>query len=155
MKRGLTFEMPNKYGKLLGKLLKPIDISAFNWCIGGGESYKVVNNQLAEDLFTFDKEVIEGAALKNLLENNEYYIIFADLKAYPKGKEFSHIETYEDFLISNCELVFLVVDSSYTTIYCKDQSAIEYLYKNALKCGFENIDYLTDENDARTSLTAF
>ena len=155
MKRGLTLEIPNKYGSLLGEVLKPIDITTFSWCIGGGESYKVVNNQLDEDLFSFDKEIIEGLELKNLLENNKYYIIFTDLKAYPKGKEFLHIETYEDFMISNCELVLLIVDCSYTTIYCKNQGVIELLYKNAIEFGFENVNYLTDENDAQTSLIAF
>ncbi|PGC28162.1 hypothetical protein COM11_18930 [Bacillus pseudomycoides] len=36
---------------------------------------------------------MEGADLKKLLENNVYYIIFADLQAYPKDKV-SEIETY-------------------------------------------------------------
>jgi len=49
MKRGLTLEIPNKYGSFLGEVLKPIDITTFSWCIGYGESYKVVNNQLDED----------------------------------------------------------------------------------------------------------
>lgn len=155
MMRGLTFEIPNRYGSLLGEVLKPVDITAFSWRIGGGESYKVVNDQLDEDLFSFDKEIIEGSELKNLLENNKYYIIFTDLKAYPKGKELLHIETYEDFIISNCELALLVVDCSYAAIYCKNQGAIELLYKNAIECGFENVKYLTDENDLQSSLIAF
>ena len=153
--RGLTFEIPNRYGSLLGEVLKPVDITAFSWRIGGGESYKVVNDQLDEDLFSFDKEIIEGSELKNLLENNKYYIIFTDLKAYPKGKELLHIETYEDFIISNCELALLVADCSYAAIYCKNQGAIELLYKNAIECGFENVKYLTDENDLQSSLIAF
>lgn len=60
---------------MLGEVLKPIDITTFSWRIGGGESYKVVNDQLDEALFSFDKEIIEGTELKNLLENNKYYII--------------------------------------------------------------------------------
>lgn len=50
MKRGLTFEIPKKYGSFLGEVLKLIDITTFSWCIGCGESYQVVNNQLDEDL---------------------------------------------------------------------------------------------------------
>lgn len=155
MKRGLTFEIPNKYGSLLGEVLKPVDITTFNWRIGDGESYKVVNNQLDEDLFSFGKEVIEGSELKNLLENNKYYSIFADLKAYPKGEKCLNLESYKDFMKSACEFVLLVVDCSYTTIYCKNQDVIELLYKNAIEYGFENVNYLTDENDARTRLIAF
>ena len=39
MKRGVSFEIANKYGSLLGEVLKPIDITAFSWRIGNGESY--------------------------------------------------------------------------------------------------------------------
>lgn len=155
MKRGLTFEIPKKYGSVLGEVLKPIDITKYSWCIGSGEAYKVINNQLDKDLFPSGEEVIEGAQLITRLDNNEYYIIFTDLKAYPKGKEFSSIENYADFKISTCELALLVVDSIYVTIYCKDSEAIELLYKNAIECGFEKVDFITDENDPRTSLTAF
>ena len=155
MKRGLTLEIPNKYGSLLGEVLKPIDITTFNWCIGGGESYKVVDNQLDEGLFPVGKDIIEGVELKNLLENNEYYLIFADLKAYPNDDEFFYIKNYEDFMLSNCEIVLLVVDSSFIEIYCKNQEVIELLYKNAIECRFENIKYITDEIDPQKSLIAF
>lgn len=154
MKRGVSFEIPNKYGSLLGEALKPIDITAFSWRIGNGESYIIVNNELDKELFSGDKEVIEGVELRSLLENNKYYVIFADLQAYPKG-ELSNIETYDEFLKSNCELILLVVDSCYVTIYCKNKGTIELLYKNATDCGFEDVIYITDENDTRTSLSAW
>jgi hypothetical protein len=154
MKRGISFEIPNKYGSLLGEVLKPIDITAFSWRIGNGESYIIVNNGLDKELFSGDKEVIEGVELRSLLENNKYYVIFADLQAYPK-EEFSDIETYDEFLKSNCELILLVVDSCYVTIYCKNKGTIELLYKNATDCGFEDVIYITDENDTRTRLSAW
>ena len=107
-------------------MLKPIDITAFSWRIGNGESYIIVNNELDKELFSGDKEVIEGVELRSLLENNKYYVIFADLQAYPK-EEFSDIETYDEFLKINCELILLVVDSCYVTIYCKNKGTIELL----------------------------
>lgn len=154
MKRGISFEIPNERGSFLGEVLKPIDITAFSWQIGSGESYIAakMDDELKEVLFPEDKNVIDGAALKDLLENNKYYIIFADLQAYPKG-EFSEIETYAEFIESKCELILLVVDCSYVTIYCKNKEAIELLYKNANDCGFEFVEYITDENDTRTSLS--
>ncbi|ARK30222.1 DUF2691 family protein [Halalkalibacter krulwichiae] len=154
MKRGISFEIPNEYGTFLGEVLKPIDTTVFSWRIGNGESYIVVDDELDEELFSEDKKAIEGAELKKLLENNKYYIIFADLQAYPKD-EFSDIETYEDFIKSQCELVLLVVDSCYVTIYCKNKETIELLYKNATQCGFEDVEYITDENDTRTRLSAW
>lgn len=154
MKRGISFEIPNEYGTLLGEVLKPIDTTVFSWRIGNGESYIVVDDELNEELFSEDKKAIEGSELKNLLENNMYYIIFADLQAYPKG-EFSDIETYEEFIESQCELVLLVVDSCYVTIYCKNKETIELLYKNATEYGFKNVKYITDENDTRTMLSVW
>ena len=95
---------------------------------------------------------MDGIELKHLIENKTYYMIFADLQAYPKGT-LSHIKTYEEFIESQCELVLLVADCSYVTIYCKNKGTLEWLYKNAVECGFEDVTYITDENDARTRLS--
>lgn len=105
MKRGISFEIPNKYGSLLGDVLKPIDVTAFSWRIGNGESYIIVNNELDKELFPGDKEVIEGVELRNLLEDNKYYVIFADLQAYPKN-EFSDIGPMMNFLKVNVNLFY-------------------------------------------------
>ncbi|PFO77448.1 DUF2691 family protein [Bacillus cereus] len=157
MKRGLSFQLPNtnNYDSCLGDVLKPIDISTFDWRVSPVESYLVVNDELDldKDLFETDNELMEDANLKKLLENNIYYIIFADLQAYPKGKV-SEIKTYEEFVKSECELVLFVVDSCYTVIYCKDKEKLELLYKNAKDFGFENIQFITDENDTRTIIRA-
>lgn len=154
MKRGISFESPNEYGTILGEVLKPIDTTVFKWRIGNGESYIVVDDELDEALFSEDKKAIEGTELKKLIENNKYYIISADLQSYPKD-EFSEIKTYDDFVESQCQLVLLVVDSCYFTIYCRNKETIELLYKNATDCGFENIKYITDENDTRTRLSVW
>ena len=154
MKRGISFKLPNEYGTFLGDILKPIDISSFSWRIGEVETYQIINNELCEALFPEDKEIIEGIALKKLLENNSYYVIFADLQAYPKGK-ITEINTYEEFAESNCELVLLVVDSYYATIYCKDKAKLELLFKNAQDYAFEDVEYVTNENDTRTGLSVW
>ena len=156
MKRGISFQIPNKFGSFLGDILKPMNISTFSWRVIPVESYLVVNaeSDIDKDLFETDNIIKEGADLKNLLENNVYCIISADLQAYPKGKV-SEIETYEEFVESECELVPFVVDSCYTVIYSKDKEKLELLYKNAEDFGFENIQFITDENDARTRITAW
>lgn len=123
MIRGICFEMPNEYGTFLAKILNPIDIQSFSWKIGYGESYKVINKELGEDLFS-EAKVIDGTTLKMLLENNSYYIIFADLQAFPKGK-MEEINTFQDFLKSDCELVLLIVDCCDVTIYCKDRDKLK------------------------------
>ncbi|MFO1443908.1 DUF2691 family protein [Bacillus sp. Bva_UNVM-123] len=155
MKRGICFEIPNKYGSFLGEILKPYEITEFIWRSGGEESYLVEDDELGELLFPDEVNWMNGLILKDLLEGNKYYLIFVDLKAYSKGKNPADIESYEDFLNSDCQLVLLVVDSTYVTIYCKDRVKLESLYHNAKIKGFDNIRYITDKNDARTKLSVW
>ncbi|KPU56366.1 DUF2691 family protein [Bacillus wiedmannii] len=152
MKRGITVDIPNEYDNLLWKVLKPIDISSFDWWVGSEESYLVARGGLDEALFPEEPSIVEGSDLKRLCKDNIYYVIFADLKAYPKGEEVVDIETYEEFKESKCELVLLVADCTYVTIYAKDQKAIELMYENARNQGFY-VEYVTDENDGRTRLS--
>ncbi|MET7020562.1 DUF2691 family protein [Bacillus mycoides] len=152
MKRGITVDIPNENDNLLWKVLKPIDISPFDWWVGSEESYLVARGGLDEALFPEEPSIVEGSDLKRLFKDNIYYVIFADLKAYPKGEEVVDIETYEEFKESKCELVLLVADCTYVTVYAKDQEAIELMYENAIDQGFY-VEYVTDENDGRTRLS--
>ncbi|MGH1298380.1 DUF2691 family protein [Bacillus pretiosus] len=154
MKRGITVDIPNENDKLLWKVLKPIDISSFDWWVGSEESYLVARGGLDEALFPEEPSIVEGSDLKRLFKDNIYYVIFADLKAYPKGEKVVDIETYEEFKGSKCELVLLVVDCTYVTIYAKDQEAFKLMYENALNQSFY-VEYITDENDGRTRLSVW
>jgi len=152
MKRGVIVDIPNEYDNLLWKVLKPIDISSYDWWVGSEESYLVARGGLDEALFPEEPSIVEGSDLKTLFKENIYYVIFADLKAYPKGEEVVDIETYEEFKESKCELVLLVADCTYVTIYAKDQKKIELMYENARNQGYD-VEYVTDENDGRTRLS--
>jgi len=152
MKRGISFEIPNNHGKFLREILSPIDIASFNWSIDG-ESYLVKNGELKEPLLP--DEVMDGSALAERVENNLYYSIFADLKAFPKDKKIKEIDTYDEFLKSNCQLVLLLVDCSFVTIYSKDSCSLELLYKHAKSLGFDGLEYVTEENDERIRLSVW
>jgi hypothetical protein len=155
MKRGMSFEIPNEYGSFLWEVLMPFEITEFVWASGGEESYLVVDDELQEPLFPEEINGMDGLLLRELLEENKYYLIFVNLQAYPKGNNSLRIETYEEFVNSNCQLVLLVVDSIYVTIYCKDNAKLESLYQNAKLKGFNNLQYITDENDTRTRLSVW
>lgn len=152
MKRGITVDIPNEYDNLLWKVLKPIDISSYDWWVGSEESYLIARGGMDEALFPEGPSIVEGSDLKILFKDNIYYVIFADLKAYSKGEEVVDIETYEEFKESKCELVLLVADCTYVTIYAKDQKQIELMYENARNQGYY-VEYVTDENDGRTRLS--
>ena len=49
--RGISFEIPNAYGKYLFEILDGINLKGLTWKIGGGESYFIENNTLGDPLF--------------------------------------------------------------------------------------------------------
>lgn len=152
--RGITFEIPNRYGKQLLDILKDIDLSRWDWQIGGGESYIVENDSLTKELFG-TMTSLTGKELVKRISENDYYLIFVDLKAFPNLDSGLKVETYDNFLKSDCQFVLLVVDSSYVTIYSKDDALIHTLHDQANAAKYKNIEYSTDENDDRIRLIAF
>ncbi|WP_042475624.1 DUF2691 family protein [Bacillus ndiopicus] len=154
MNIGITFLIPNQWGRFLYDLLKPINLSAFHWQIGAGESYIMKDGDIGGELYPNEMSSIEGNKLKARIETNTYYVIFADLKAFPT-LQMRTIKTYEDFVKSDCELALIIVDCSYVSIYCKQQTMLETLYNHALYCGYENVQYVTEDNDTRTLLSVW
>lgn len=75
MKRGITVDIPNENDNLLWKVLKPIDISSFDWWVGSEESYLVARGGLDEALFPEEPSIVEGSDLKRLFKDNIYYVI--------------------------------------------------------------------------------
>ncbi|ATH92821.1 hypothetical protein ACH95_02605 [Bacillus glycinifermentans] len=149
MRRGVSFEIPNRGGWFLSDMLQPIRISKYDWLLDGYEWYIVQHEQLTdEELFPDDQNVVEGETLQTRLENTSYTIC-AEMKAFPKNQHPEQIETYGEIIKSECSLIVLIADSCYVSIYGKDHKQIGLLYRNARACGFE---YITDENDARTAL---
>jgi hypothetical protein len=155
MLRGITFEIQNEHGSVLGEILKPFDVAAFQWYNGAEEAYFSEQSVLEKPLFPEQTFSMDGVLLKEIIENHRYYVIFADLKAFPKDTEVINVQTYEEYVNSDCKLALLVVDSVYVTIYCKDQEKLKELYLHACSLGYSNVEYTTDKNDYRTRLSVW
>ncbi|MCH7322108.1 DUF2691 family protein [Solibacillus sp. MA9] len=133
------------------EILNDIEINGLTWRIGGGESYIKENGEpLFPSLCT-----VNGETLHEIISNEEYYLIFVDLKAFPNKLDVKEISTYQEFVKSECQFVLLLIDSSYVTIYSKDQNIIQQLFSKGVSAGYENIEYITDENDRNKTLIAF
>lgn len=154
MKRGISFEITNEYGNFLEMILNPIDVTAYNWYIGGEESYLIENNQ-SEPLFPEEINGLDGTILKQIIEKPKYYLIFVNIKAFTKEKSIVDVSTFNEFLKSDCQIVLLIIDSVYVSIYCKDKEKLEDLNLNAIKNGYGKIQFITDENDFRTRLSVW
>lgn len=152
--RGITFEIPNAYGKYLFDIISDLNLNRLAWRIGGGESYQIENNALGKPLFP-STGLVNGETLYENISQDDYYLVFVDLKAFPNLSDVKEIATYPEFIESDCQFVLLIVDSSYVIIYSKDQNIIHQLYSKAISAGYENIKYITEENDEYTTLIAF
>jgi hypothetical protein len=108
-----------------------------------------------EELFNEHETRLSGQALNARIAQEPYYTIFADLKGFPRGEPISDIETYEDFLRSHCEILLLIIDSVYVSVYAKDGGLLNRLYDNAKRKGYRAVEWITDDNDFRTRMSVW
>ncbi|CAM5213841.1 hypothetical protein UACE39S_03715 [Ureibacillus acetophenoni] len=144
--RGLTFEIPNEYAQLLSDILVGIIDPSWYWRVGEGESYLVKNNTLDSELFP-SIDTMDGQSFINKITADKYYLISADLKAFPNQKEVKQVLWYEDFLNSECQFIFLLIDCSYVSIFAKNLQMIDQFYERAVANGYKNIKFIINEND--------
>ena len=152
--RGLSFEVPNKHGQYLFDILNAFDFKQYVWKTDGEEAYYIENGKLGTPLFP-KPHVYTGDELYKTISETNYYVIFADLKAFPDLSYVKDITTYDEFLDSRCEFVLLLVDCAYVTIYAKNLELLTAVYAKAIASEYENVTYITDENDSRTTLVTF
>lgn len=86
MKRGIFVDIPNENDNLLWKVLKPIDITSFDWRVENEESYFILPDGLGTELFSEDNKVMSGLELKKLIKDNIYYLIFCRFKSVSKRR---------------------------------------------------------------------
>ncbi|MBD7983771.1 DUF2691 family protein [Sporosarcina sp. Sa2YVA2] len=151
--RGIMFQIRNEYGKQLADLLVDIVDPAWVWSIDPVESYKVENDTLAYPLFS--DVIMDGQEFSELINTHVYYLIFADLKAFPTRESIVKVKKDEDFMRSECQLAILLIDSVYTLILAKDEEVIRKLGECARSKEFTEIEYVTDEQASGMMLTVW
>ena len=155
MNIGIEFNIPNEYGNFLEQILKQINLDEYIWKIEEDEIY-INNNRKSNDNDDnlFKKSIYKNEDFKRIIEQKDYYIIFANIKLYVKQDNII-INTYKDFIESLCILILLVTDSKFVEIYSKYENILDKIYNNALKSNFHNIGYITKENFKRKKFSAY
>lgn len=146
--RGLRFKIANDYGRYLFCVLEESRMESFYWKISETEIYADDANTLL-----FKSNCLSGSDFKEAISLYNYYIIFANLQAYSSKKDFVELKTYEDFINSKCSIIILISDCEFVEIYAKSLSVIEKIKSNAQRYNFTEIEYITEENDYRISLS--
>ncbi|MFZ5987723.1 MAG: DUF2691 family protein [Bacillota bacterium] len=150
MRRGVRFKVPNRYGRLISDILKPVDCRLYYWHINSDEIYISGGGEF-NGKSLFNENILQGKDFVDIINSNDYVMIFAEFKAFPDAVSISEISTYQDFINSTCQLIVLVVDSVYIDIYCKNDVIVEKLFENTEDKGYKEIEYI-DESDTRTRM---
>ena len=140
--RGIEFECSNGYGTILKDLLEPLTFENYDFYIFEDEIIKDDENWILP-------KVISGRAFRKLISESSYLVIFVHLQVYKKGAKYKPIKDYQDFINSNCDIVFLLSDNSFVEIYAKEVQIIQTLADNAEKLGY-NVAVKLSSNDSRT-----
>lgn len=145
--RGVSLETEQTRSCLLKSLLSPINIEDYYWYrpIDQEEVWARPNGNVF-----FQKNTYSGPELGELI-NSDHFIVFLRLEAYKNLEEISFFDSFEQFSKSLCQIVLLISDCEYIEFYFKDEKLARKVYKSHIN-EFQNVKYITDENDTRTGM---
>ena len=148
---GLSFKVENKYDNYLNKIFDTIDVENYNWDIVTDDIFE--GNNEKSGLFHTDK--VTGKEFKKIIANENYYMIFVDLKAYPVDSIHSKVESYEDYINGNCQIILLCIDSVNIYFYCKNESVLKKVYNNCIINGFSSVEHVASDDAVKLGVIAF
>lgn len=148
MYRGIRFRISQTLTNPLYRILNCLDVEKYFWfnVLDQNEVWDASrNNSYLDDC------IYSGESFLNHIKN-DHFIIFLKLQGYISSDNFSIIHSYEEFRDSNCQFILLIYDCEFVEIFSKDLAVTNKLYENAVQNNFTQIEYITDENDYRTSM---
>ncbi|MDO4563619.1 MAG: DUF2691 family protein [Clostridia bacterium] len=147
---GLSFILPNMPSDYLYKVFSGVKMSHYKWNIVEDEVLYSDMNGAEDSLFKSD--VVDATQFSLCVSRKDYYLVFLDMKAFPLNCEIKDIQTYDEYLNSSCEIVFLCADSCFVDIYSKNKTVLQKIYDNCVSNDFE-VNIITKENDTRTKMS--
>lgn len=74
------------------------------------------------------------------------------LHLYPTGAVMEKIDNYNEFLLSECEMIVLICDACYLEIYCKNQRWLQTLLSDAKNIRGAVVEKKYTDTDPRTEM---
>ena len=122
---GLDIKVKNVPSNYLNKILYDINLFNYDWEIIADDFIYYENGELTE--YFFGADVLNSEEFIKCISRDIYYMVFADIKAYPLGNERIEINTFKDFLRSNCVMVIPCSDISFIEFYCKKKEILKII----------------------------
>ncbi len=144
---GISFQIPNKYGKYLADILESIPFSKYKWLVDNDEIHLLKNNEFTNQfLFKEEDKVIEGKELYRIAKDNDYYIVFVTLKGFLKDGIVKSVKTYKEFKDSDCQIILGIYDCSYVMIWCKEEQLVSKIYNYVTIKGYKDIKFICEDD---------
>lgn len=143
MIRGIRFEVPHERFAVLHLITNDINIKKYFWILVEEDVHREWENYFKKDRYS-------GSEFEFAIKDENCYAVLLNLQAYMNKKDFTKIRSYNDF-----ELIIFINDNTRVDIYAKDLGLIEIIKSNAEQNKFEDIKYITEENDRRTGPKGF
>lgn len=142
MYRGIEFELVHSYPDILKFLFYDFDATKYIWDIFNEQAWDEKYNEL------FESRVYSSSEFKNALQKPDFSIML--LQIYAFNDKVNIIESYEDYLLSDCQIMLFIIDCDFIEIYCKNEKDLKFFYYKAEKLNTKKLIYLTEKNDLRT-----
>lgn len=143
---GVMFEIPNEYGNYLLNILEPLPVNCYQWLIDNDEIHLLDDNKFTNEFLFNEDRIISGEELYRSSKDNTYYMVFVTLRAFFKDGTIKEVSRYKEFLESDCQIALAVYDCSYVMFWCKDSQLVSDMYMYALSKGYENVEYISEED---------
>lgn len=143
---GLSFEIPNKYGTYLSEILEPLPYANFHWLIDDVEIYKILDGELlGGELFRDRDKALSGNELYKIAASCSQYLIFITLRAFHKTENMMPVMSFQEFMMSDCQILLGVYDCSEVMFWCKDSNLISRMCDYIQEKGYKNLQHITED----------
>ena len=137
---GIKFEIENEYSNFLEKILEDIGIDVTIPENG--------MNIFLDDIYSNDE-------FQKMIGIKRYYTVFANIQLYDKSINLIDINTYEDFMNSDCQLILFVTDNIFVDIYANNDEMLDKIYQNAKKYNFDNMKIIHSKDSIKKHFSAY
>lgn len=139
MVKAVFFQTDESDWNMLTKLLRILRAENYSWQV---KSSDVFSSDSFENILL--RGSYSGSKILEAL-GRKYFVHCAELFAF-KNNNAQPLNTYSDFISSDCELALFVAECDYFCMYCKNSSHFDMVMNYIRAANCHNIKLLTEDN---------
>ncbi|WP_047981870.1 DUF2691 family protein [Ornithinibacillus contaminans] len=147
-KVGLSFRVPNQYGKLLVILFKNLlESSSSSTWVKGDHVEILFHDVLDLGMQHLEKlTILSNKQLKEYVSFSDHYPIMATFSGYSSDEEIvKAVKTGREFLITECQTLISIVDSTEILFLSKNVYLIDNMEEQCQQNRFSDVKHITKE----------